>query len=74
VDFQQGIVGDGSKIINQLAERANRIPWNIFVLAINEAEALSKREKKNERMLCEILRLIFLSESRILQIKEYECL
>jgi hypothetical protein len=60
-DFEQGIVGDGSKMINQLAERAHRVPWDIFVLAIDEVEALVKSregDKNSASMLSVILGLI----------------
>eukprot|EP01080_Neovahlkampfia_damariscottae_P012175 gene12175-5665_t len=41
-DFEQGIVGDSAKMINHLGERALAVPWQIYILAIDEVEALVK--------------------------------
>jgi Txe/YoeB family toxin of Txe-Axe toxin-antitoxin module len=48
-DFEQETDGDTLNMINKLVERAQRVPWNIFVLTIDKPEDFMKmkREKLN---------------------------
>lgn len=40
-DFNKGIVGDSERMINQLAERARAVPWQLCCIMVDEIDALA---------------------------------
>lgn len=40
-DFNKGIVGDSERMLNEIAERAKTIPWEMCVLLIDEIDTLA---------------------------------
>ncbi|KAI9030559.1 P-loop containing nucleoside triphosphate hydrolase protein, partial [Hyaloraphidium curvatum] len=40
-DFDQGIVGDDKRMFNELADRAERLPWAVCVAAIDEIDTMA---------------------------------
>jgi SpoVK/Ycf46/Vps4 family AAA+-type ATPase len=40
-DFSQGIVGDTERLINEIARRARKVPWQLCALVVDEIEALA---------------------------------
>ena len=40
-DFNKGIVGDSERMLNEIADRANLVPWEMCVLLIDEIDTLA---------------------------------
>lgn len=40
-DFNKGIVGDSERMLNELAERAKSVPWEMLILIIDEIDSLA---------------------------------
>jgi hypothetical protein len=57
-DFEQETDGDTSNIINKLVERAKRVPWNIFVLAIDKPEDFMKKKREKFKIFMRLMNSI----------------
>jgi AAA+ superfamily predicted ATPase len=44
-DFNKGIVGDAERMLNEIAERAKLIPWEMCVVMIDEIDSLAPNRK-----------------------------
>ena len=40
-DFNKGIVGDSERMLNEIAERAQLIPWETCFLLVDEIDSLA---------------------------------